>query len=326
VFTPGNDANRPADSPTIQQVVAGGGPIATATTLASSANPVKETLPVTFTATVTGFAPTGSVQFTSDGAVIAGCAAAALTGTGNVKTAQCATSALAVGPHSVVASYAGDAGNQASSRNLAQLVLQTFSCGAFNDMGAGAQFCNEVQWLYNRSVTLGCTLGSYCPADPVSRIGMAAFMNRLGSALAPVDLPPSTGVFAPSLGTPKVVCTTPDFAVVGFPRRAFVQIRASLLEAQSAATFGVQAVISRNGGVSWAGASSFVFPSVTLLAGGPIADRKPASEQAAFDLQVGEKVRFGIRVSRQAGTANPAAIDCANFVSIRNRKASSPPL
>ena len=46
---------------------------------------------------------------------LAGCSAVALTGTGNSRTATCPTSSLAVGVHSIVASYAGDAGNAASS-------------------------------------------------------------------------------------------------------------------------------------------------------------------------------------------------------------------
>ena len=38
----------------------------------------------------------------------------------------------------------------------------------------------------NRAITTGCTSTTlYCPTDNVSRLAMAAFMNRLGDALTP---------------------------------------------------------------------------------------------------------------------------------------------
>jgi hypothetical protein len=47
----------------------------------------------------------------------------ALTGSGNARTAACTTSALSQGTHSIVAAYAGDAGNAASSSTpLSQVV------------------------------------------------------------------------------------------------------------------------------------------------------------------------------------------------------------
>ncbi len=66
---------------------------------------------MTFTALVIGSAPTGNVAFTADGGSISGCSAVALAGSGNSRTAACTTSALAVGAHAIIASYAGNAGN-----------------------------------------------------------------------------------------------------------------------------------------------------------------------------------------------------------------------
>src|SRR5438552_430270 len=59
------------------------------TTLASSANPATIGASVTFTATVTGSNPTGTVAFANGGSVLAGCSAVALAGSGNTKTAAC---------------------------------------------------------------------------------------------------------------------------------------------------------------------------------------------------------------------------------------------
>jgi hypothetical protein len=91
------------------------------TALASSANPSIVGVSVTFTATVSGSAPTGNVNFTSDGGAL--CTAVALSGGGNNPTAQCSTGGLALGTHSIVASYGGDSANTTStSTTLSQVV------------------------------------------------------------------------------------------------------------------------------------------------------------------------------------------------------------
>ncbi len=89
---------------------------ASGTTLSSSPNPSSLNQPVTFTARVTGAAPTGTVSF-FDGATQIG--TAPLTG----GTATFTTSSLAAGSHSMTARYSGDANNAASvSPVLTQIV------------------------------------------------------------------------------------------------------------------------------------------------------------------------------------------------------------
>src|SRR6185436_16232130 len=100
-----------------------GGPAPTSTTLASSLNPAQAGASVTLTATVNGTNPTGNVGFTDNGNAMAGCTAIALTGTGNSRTAACTTSSLAVGTHPITASYAGDAGNAASTSTALSQVI-----------------------------------------------------------------------------------------------------------------------------------------------------------------------------------------------------------
>ena len=89
----------------------GGGGVATTTTLSSSPNPSVKHRNVTFSANVTGNNPTGTVSFSSGGTAIAACAAVAVSG----GAATCTTASLSIGTHSIVASYSGDAANQASS-------------------------------------------------------------------------------------------------------------------------------------------------------------------------------------------------------------------
>ena len=60
------------------------------------------------------------------------------------------------------------------------------SCAGFGDVDLEDAACSNVEWIRNRGVTLGCVAGtSYCPSGNVTRLQMAAFMNRLGSALTP---------------------------------------------------------------------------------------------------------------------------------------------
>ena len=89
-------------------VTGGGGPAPTTTTLATSANPSTFGQSITFTATVTGNSPTGTIQF-NDGATLLGTA----TLSGGVATF--ATASLAVGSHSITAVYGGDANNAGST-------------------------------------------------------------------------------------------------------------------------------------------------------------------------------------------------------------------
>jgi hypothetical protein len=87
-----------ASSP-LSQIVSKAG---TATTLSSSSNPSKSGSPVTFTATVSASAATGSVQF-FDGSNSLGTIPLAS------GTASLTTSTLGGGKHSITAVYSGDA-------------------------------------------------------------------------------------------------------------------------------------------------------------------------------------------------------------------------
>jgi hypothetical protein len=61
---------------------------------------------------------------------------------------------------------------------------QAQTCTPFTDVAASDGFCSNIQWMYNRGITLGCTapVGQtwYCPGQFVRRDQMAAFMYRLG--------------------------------------------------------------------------------------------------------------------------------------------------
>lgn len=61
-------------------------------------------------------------------------------------------------------------------------------CAGFADVADSDIFCAAAEWLYNRGVTTGCTMGTYCPAAAVTRAQMALFMNRLADAVVPPPL------------------------------------------------------------------------------------------------------------------------------------------
>ena len=89
------------------------------TTLASSANPSITGHSVTFTASVTGSTPTGTVTFSDSGTAI--CSAVALSN----NQAQCTTNSLGASSHSVVAVYSGDSNNAGSTAAAIIQVVDT---------------------------------------------------------------------------------------------------------------------------------------------------------------------------------------------------------
>jgi len=90
-------------------------PASTTTTLVGTPNPSLTGAMTTFTATVSGASPTGTVSFTDNGASIFGCTAVALSGGGSAASAACATNALVTGSHAIIATYSGDAANAGST-------------------------------------------------------------------------------------------------------------------------------------------------------------------------------------------------------------------
>lgn len=96
-------------------------------------------------------------------------------------------------------------------------------CSNFTDVDSAPPFCPAVDWLRNRAVTLGCTTSTlYCPNNPVTRLQMAAFMNRLGNALTPtiVYQQEQGGSVTLDVTTFVTACTTAELAPANYPRAA----------------------------------------------------------------------------------------------------------
>jgi len=208
------------------------------------------------------------------------------------------------------------------------------NCVGFTDVLASSPFCPNVEWLKNRGVTTGCGAGTtYCPSDGVTRLQMAIFMNRLGTALTPVSLTPGTSaasaITLPGAATPLALCQTADYAVTGanqaYPRRAFVYGTTNV-SAPTGAGVDVKAEVamSTNGGASWTSLSNSDHYA-TLYSGATPGNHVAITPFGWNDIAVGQTVRFALLISRFAGTGNVTA-SCAVYATIGNRNAASTPL
>jgi len=196
-------------------------------------------------------------------------------------------------------------------------------CAGFGDVDDTSQFCANVEWLKNRQVTLGCNQAgtAYCPNDAVSRLAMAAFMNRLGTALTPTQLAVDAAPGGIDVDAASIVCQTEPFAVSGFPRRAYIDLSFS---GQAAGDVGLAAdiVMSSDGGATWANLNTAANRGfVRATQWGAFADLGFA------DLAVNQSVRWGVRTSRAglAGTTNLSDSRCHLRVLVYSRNGNATP-
>lgn len=151
------------------------------TSLASTPNPAATGASITFTATVSGSAPTGSVSFAVDGSTLPGCGSRPLSGSGNARSATCTASSLALGNRQVTATYTGNAANLESQGTMNQSVYSgTPPPQRFGDVPIASWTWPAIEAIANAGITLGCSTSppAFCPGEPVRRDAMAAFLAR----------------------------------------------------------------------------------------------------------------------------------------------------
>jgi hypothetical protein len=204
---------------------------------------------------------------------------------------------------------------------------QAAPCAGFTDIDDSHPFCPSVEWLRNRAITLGCTSTSvFCPFASVSRLQMAAFMNRLGVALTPQMRYQEASGGALDLDTSGAtpLCSTAaqPLAVNGFPRRAGVSAAFSGQAGASAANVDLRLVYSVNGGAwtvinaepSSSGATSGWLNAVVHALDTPLA--------------VGNSYAFGLAVSRSptpATTGGLTAWNCQLEAAVYSRTGTGSP-
>lgn len=131
-------------------------------------------------------------------------------------------------------------------------------CAGFSDVALGG-FCNNVTWMKNRQVTLGCEDGTvYCPNQSVTRLQMALFMNRVGNTLTPdvVTIQDSGGSLDISTPAPVHVCESAVIPAVPYARTMLGQVTLTYAIA-AAQVVQVGIATSVNGG-------AYPFPPTTF--------------------------------------------------------------
>jgi hypothetical protein len=148
---------------------------------------------------------------------------------------------------------------------------------------------------------------------------MAAFMNRLGEALTPQQLVVDASPGAADLDANTVVCQTANFAVTGYPRRAYLDLAFAGM-APAAVDLAANLVVSTNSGASWT--------QVTTLANRgsvPANGWGNLANIGTQDLTVGQNVRFGVRLNRVSGSADLSDSRCNLRVLVISRDGASSP-
>jgi len=195
------------------------------------------------------------------------------------------------------------------------------SCGGFTDVSPADFYCNNVEWIKNRGVTLGCTETEFCPSLDTIRGQMAAFLNRLGTALTPVIVRATQADFDGTYNPQAIGCQTAPVAITGYPRQA--SFNASLWNYNASAFKIVQAqlVYSTDAGANWLLTGDSVMQhslelqqhATLALTGGPL------------DLVVGSTYQFAIRAIT-LNTVPTVEGECQLNVRIENRNAATSPL
>jgi hypothetical protein len=206
---------------------------------------------------------------------------------------------------------------------------QAQSCAGFTDVAGTSPFCPNVEWLKNRGVTLGCTSTTlYCPTDPVTRLSMAAFMNRLGKALSPEVLTFEGSTTAISLPTnPPLAkyCATADSTIAVYPRSATVYATLTGLADANAVAWKARAVFSTDGGATWQTSAA----PVAIRASSAGNQWSGTSVVATLNVQPGLAYRFAIEIGRDdllpGTTGNFTQSRCIVTATVDNRNGTSTP-
>ena len=193
-------------------------------------------------------------------------------------------------------------------------------CAGFSDVDDSSVFCVNVEWIKNRAVTLGCTATTYCANDAVSRLAMAAFMNRLGTALTPRSFRTASSGVTLDIDVEPRLCETGVPPSFDFPRRAFVDVAFSA-SAPAETTYSID-IVYRTGPSDWTALNAY--PVRATVGPGQWAS---ASLLGQFDIGAQQGALVAIRVSRgtPSGTGVLSEMTCEVRAIVHNRNGDAAP-
>jgi hypothetical protein len=200
-------------------------------------------------------------------------------------------------------------------------------CAGFTDVStADAAVCSAVEWLKNRSITLGCAATAFCPEDVVVRKHMALFMQRLGGALTPVTLHAEQylmNVAVPAADAGTIACPTTDYTVGAFARTA--RFTGQFFGLGGPATLQARFRMSTDAGGSWQYTSSAAqmmgrdaIPAAGILGAAVLAP--------PITLQPGTTYRFSLGLDGDGSAQFLAGLGCQVEVTIDNANPATSPL
>ena len=189
-------------------------------------------------------------------------------------------------------------------------------CAGFDDVPGNIPACSDVTWIRNRGITLGCnppTNNLYCADQPVSRLAMALFMNRIGNVLSPTPVSVEGGGAALALATPSLLCETAEIPAATY-ERAVVGTAGLSFVADGDTRIEVGVAHSQNVGAFVQGGGETI---VSVINGAP----GHADALFRLGLNPGTTYRLAVRVVR-TGTTSAAQLtgwDCSLDVQVMNR-------
>jgi hypothetical protein len=194
-------------------------------------------------------------------------------------------------------------------------------CAGFTDVQDTDSFCTGVEWLKNRSITLGCTATTYCPTSAVTRASMALFLNRLGTALTPRLEFVEAALGAVDPDTSPSLCPTVQIVSAPYPRQALVSVA---FGGQSAGDLGYAArpMVSTDNGATWnpvTNPASDIRESVV----GPAWTNSAAA--GVYTIAATQSVRFAVGISRHSGAADFTQARCQVTANVMNANGTSSP-
>ena len=166
----------------------------------------------------------------------------------------------------------------------------------FTDVPDSYTFHVAIDRVADAGIAAGCTATTYCPADPVTRGQMAAFLSRAGSRIA-YDTADSVQQIGTSPAAPTVLATvtiTPGGVSGG---TAFVQITASA-HAQALSTTGLPSTahfrLRDESGIFQVGEGWSTLASTGVQSAGIV---------AVFTVPTGEATTYELVAFRDQGSA-----------------------